>query len=101
MLWDFRYRIEIYTPQHKREYGYYVLPILHGDQLIGRMDMELLKKEKCLHVIATYAEPDAPSEAIHAIHDAVTDLGTFLGAREIRYGKTVPAVWADLSKKAL
>lgn len=100
-LWNFRYRIEIYTPQHKREFGYYVLPILHGDRLIGRMDMEFLKKEKCLHVISTYAEADAPPDAIHAIDGAVADLSTFLGAREIRYGKTVPAVWAGLSKLAL
>jgi hypothetical protein len=65
------------------------------------MDMEYLKKEKRLHIIATYAEADAPTSAVDPIHGAVSSLAGFLGAKEIVYGKTMPPVWANLAKKAL
>lgn len=97
IMWDFFYRIEIYVPKDKREYGYYVLPILHGDDLIGRMDMEMDRKTDTLHVLSTYAEANAPRAAT-AIKKAVRDLAKFLGAKDIQYGETVPAKWASLRK---
>ena len=48
MLWDFFYRIEVYTPKAKRVYGYYVMPILHGCELIGRIDPKVDRKKKRL-----------------------------------------------------
>ena len=48
MLWDFFYRIEVYTPKAKRVYGYYVMPILHGCELIGRIDPKVDRKQKRL-----------------------------------------------------
>lgn len=48
MLWDFYYRIEVYTPKAKRVYGYYVMPILHGCALIGRIDPKVDRKKKRL-----------------------------------------------------
>lgn len=47
-LWDFFYRIEVYTPKAKRVYGYYVMPILHGCELIGRIDPKVDRKKKRL-----------------------------------------------------
>lgn len=47
-LWDFYYRIEVYTPKAKRVYGYYVMPILHGCELIGRIDPKVDRKKKRL-----------------------------------------------------
>jgi uncharacterized protein YcaQ len=94
-LFNFRYRIEIYVPQPKREYGYYVLPILHGDRLIGRIDPLMNRKQHRLTINAVYAEPDAPmnEETGHAIARAIRHLATFLGATDIAYPATVPAGW--------
>lgn len=95
-LWDFRFRIEIYVPPAKRQYGYYVLPILHHDRLIGRMDMAMDRKRATLEVIATYAQADAPGAAAPDIRDALQNLATFLGADTITYGETLPSIWQSL-----
>ncbi len=49
-MWDFYYRLEMYVPAPKREYGYYVLPILRGDKLVGRIEPVFDRKTKTLSV---------------------------------------------------
>jgi uncharacterized protein YcaQ len=97
LLFNFNYRMEIYVPKAKRQYGYYVLPILHGDRFVGRLDPRLDRARKRLHVQSVYAEPDAPAEAGPAIAAAIQRLATFTGAREIVYDHpaTIPSVWQD------
>lgn len=86
-LFDFYFRIEIYVPAEKREYGYYVLPILHGDALIGRVSPRYERKTRTLHIENVYAEPSAPRNAAtqRAIEDNIADLGRFLGAKAIEW----------------
>lgn len=96
LLWDFHFRLEIYVPKAKRKYGYYVLPILHGDRLIGRIDPKMDRKTGTLHLNAVYAEPDAPSDPAtgQAIASAITNLARFLGARDVVYSSEhIPPGW--------
>lgn len=64
-IFDFAYKWEIYTPQSERKYGYYVLPILYGERLIGRIEMIYDKKNRKLHVSNIWYEPNIkPTENI-------------------------------------
>ena len=92
-LFGFRFRIEIYVPKAKREYGYYVLPILHGDTLIGRVDPAYDRKEQRLVLNAVHAEPGQGPETGPAVANALEELGDFLGARSIDLAGPVPSVW--------
>lgn len=91
-LWSFRYRLEIYVPQAKREFGYFVLPILHGDRLIGRIDPLYDRKTGVLKVMNVYAANGAPEHAGAAIGKAIGELARWLGATDVDYGR-VPALW--------
>ena len=55
-LWDFFYRLEMYVPKAKREYGYYVLPILRGDRVVGRIEPVHDRKAGTLRVLGTWWE---------------------------------------------
>ena len=95
LLFGFDFRIEIYVPKAQRRYGYYVLPILHGDRLIGRLDPALDRRRGRLTLNAVHAEPAAPAddETAAAVAAAVADLARFLGAREIVLPAQVPPGW--------
>ncbi len=56
-LFGFRYRIEVFVPEAKREYGYYVFPMLEGNRLVGRIDMKAHRKTRELNVKALWLEP--------------------------------------------
>jgi uncharacterized protein YcaQ len=91
-LFDFRFRLEIYVPKAKREFGYFVLPILRGDRLIGRIDPLYDRRAGVLRVNAVYAEADAsPADGL-AARRASEELAAWLGADEVRW-PSLPAVW--------
>jgi uncharacterized protein len=91
-LFDFRFRLEIYVPAAKREFGYYVLPILHGEQLVGRIDPVMNRKAGVFKVNAVYAEPDAPADAWPAIEAAIDELAEWLGATAVTL-PPIPPIW--------
>jgi uncharacterized protein len=93
LLFDFYFRMEIYVPQAQRKFGYYALPILHGDRLIGQVDPAMDRGRGRLVVKAVHAEPGAPKNAGRAIGAAIESLGSFLHADEIEYSGLVPEAW--------
>jgi uncharacterized protein YcaQ len=95
-MFDFKFNIEIYVPKSKRQFGYYVLPILHGDQLIGRLDPLMDRAKGRLRINAVYAEPGAPAARAtgKAVAGAIDELAEFLGATAIDYDThRLPAGW--------
>jgi len=92
-LFGFHYRMEIYVPKAARRHGYYVLPILHGDRLVGRVDPAMDRSSGRLVVHALHAEPDAPEAAGPAVAAALQDLASFLGADGIDLRQKAPQVW--------
>lgn len=92
-LFDFRFRLEIYVPAAKRQYGYYVLPVLHGDRLIGRIDPILDRKRRVLTVNAVHAEANAPADAWPSVRAAIDELAAWIGADGVEL-PALPAPWS-------
>jgi uncharacterized protein YcaQ len=82
-LFAFHYRMEIYVPAAKREYGYFVLPVLHGDRLVGRIDPEYDRRARVLRVNRVFEEPGIRFPR-RGLDRALRSLARFLGATEVQ-----------------
>jgi uncharacterized protein YcaQ len=100
LMWGFDFAIEIYVPKDKRKYGYYVLPILHGDELIGRIDPVMDRKTNTLTINGIWAETTGPKNKLTgmAVARSIEELARFLGASKVNYNKKIPAAWKPAFK---
>ena len=85
-LFGFEYIWEVYTPLVKRKWGYYVLPILYGDDLVARLDPKLDRKTMTLEILGFWHEEDAPVKDIdfaNALGNGLVRFAKFLGAKKV------------------
>jgi uncharacterized protein len=102
-LWDFHYRIEVYTPAPKRVYGYYTMPILHRGRLVGRLAPSLDRKNRLLTVRKVFLEPGerATESLAAAIAGALWNFATFLNAEEVLVLAADPEPFGSMLADAL
>lgn len=80
-LFDFEYKIEIYVPADQRRFGYYVLPLLLGDRIVGRCDLKTDRVDGVLRVLSAFSEDRTDtSDVVDGMRRALDDLAVFVGA---------------------
>jgi uncharacterized protein YcaQ len=86
-LFNFHYRIEIYTPAAKRQFGYYVWPFLLEGQLVGRVDLKAERTRDALHVVGAFTEPGQDkSHVAAALAAELMTMASWLGLPEVTVG---------------
>jgi uncharacterized protein YcaQ len=86
-LFGFDYRFEAFVPEPQRRFGYYVLPVLEGDRLVGRIDPKFERAEGLLKVRRVYWEPGvrATRARVKSLQEAAERLASFIGAEAVEW----------------
>ena len=84
-LFGFRHVIEVYKREHERAYGYYVLPLLAGDRILGRADLKADRNDGVLHVKGFHPEPRVRGNPAAKLERAAVRLARVLGLEEVRH----------------
>lgn len=90
-LFNFHYRWEVYVPAVKRQYAYYVLPVIYGDQFVARLDPALDKKTGIFTVNNWWWQADVNTRdgaMLSALAEALRDFGRYLGAKDIVFSSS-------------
>ncbi|UOE45701.1 winged helix-turn-helix domain-containing protein [Agromyces larvae] len=98
-LFDFHYRIEIYTPEPQRVFGYYSLPVLVDDRVVGRVDLKSDRKAGVLRVQSAWTEPSAPADTAARLVPVLERAAAWQGLGEVVVvgrGDLSPALAAEL-----
>jgi uncharacterized protein YcaQ len=97
-LFGFYYRTEMYTPAAKRQYGYYVLPILHRGRLVGRLDPKADRKAKIMRIRVLYLEPGQviSGELVADLAGALREFAAFHGSEQLVVERSEPEELAAL-----
>jgi uncharacterized protein len=82
-LFDMFHRLEIYVPKTKRQWGYFVLPVLRGDRLVGRFDPEFDPRSAALRINAIFMQPETTPADREAVLRAIGDLARWLKAADV------------------
>ena len=90
-IFGFDYTWEVYTPAAKRHWGYYVLPVLFGDRLVGRLDAKQDRRTKTLHLVSLRLEPGIDeAEVGPALMTRLSEYARFLGAATVQWETVEP-----------
>jgi len=102
-MFGFDYRIECYTPQEKRTYGYFALPLLHCGELIGRLDAKAHREDGVFEVRDLHLEPGVTFDdgCCHALASAITRCASWHGTPSVRVTGSTPRRIAPVLRRAL
>ena len=102
-LFDFEYKIEVYTPAARRRYGYYSLPILHNGALVGRLDAKAHRKQGTFEIKALHLEPNTPvnDDLISGLSGALRDCASWHGTPEVLVRGSDPSELTETLRLAL
>jgi hypothetical protein len=103
VLWGFKHLIEVYVPEPKRIYGYYLMPILHNGSLVGRLDPKLERKTGLLRLRALHLEPGVPlaDELVTGVAVALKDFMAFHEATDLHIERSEPGAFGEVLGKRL